>query len=380
MSLALLVAAWPAATAAGPPAEAYFTAPADGAVVKGSPWVRVTGHTRGAEAAAPAAIDVILVIDTSGSTQNSAGARDGGTGSAGGGLTILRAELEAARAFLAASDPATTRVGVVRFAGAFEALTGMGTSGSVNAWVEQPLTTDYATVRKGHAEPDRPAGIARRHRHGGRAAARDPRTALAPRGPQSSPRRGAQGRAPAHGRLPDAAVRLGLGDGAWRRGRHPGGGAVAAKGGSACTASALGPEALSAPMACREAARLTGGTYSPVERPADIVSVLPRTPVGRVELVAVRNATTGRLARSVTVGPEGGLQRRRRAGHGRQPARGRAPWPGSPGQRRDRCPLRRPGRRHRGEQAARADARAPDRAAGAPGRPAEVRTGPWNRH
>ena len=42
--LVLLAAIWPSATAAGPPVEAYFTAPRDGTVVQGSPWLRVTGR------------------------------------------------------------------------------------------------------------------------------------------------------------------------------------------------------------------------------------------------------------------------------------------------------------------------------------------------
>ena len=46
-------------------------------------------------------------------------------------------------------------------------------------------------------------------------------------------------------------------------------------------------------MACSEAARLTGGTYHAVERPADVVSLLPKAPVSRVELVAVRSPQSG---------------------------------------------------------------------------------------
>jgi Mg-chelatase subunit ChlD len=305
--LAALLAAWPAATEAGPPAEAYFTAPADGAVVQGAPWVRVTGQTRGAETAAPAGIDVMLVIDTSGSTQNPAGARDGGSGALfGGGPSILQAELEAARAFLAASDPATTRVGVVRFAGAYEFLSGTATSGSVNAWVEQPLTTDYATVRATLSR------IGQGGSHGGTDMAAGLRLAirelLALPEARSQPRGEARKVALL---LTDGFPTLPFGSVA---AMDPGdvevalaAARVAAKGGIVVHSFCLGPEALSAPMACREAARLTGGTYSPVERPADIVSLLPRTPVGRVELVAVRNATTGRLARSVSVRPDGGF-------------------------------------------------------------------------
>jgi hypothetical protein len=306
LSLAALVAAWPAAATAGPSAEAYFTAPADGTVVQGSSWVRVAGQARGAEAPAATSIDVMLVIDTSGSTSNSAGAKDGIAGLLGGGPSILHAELEAARAFLDASDPATTRVGIVRFAGDFEFLTGSAKSGSVNAWVEQPLTADYAAVRATLGR------IRQRGSHGGTDMAAGLRLAI--RELLGLPETRSQARSDARKvalLLTDGFPTLPFGSVATM---DPGdvdvtlGAArVAAKGGIVVHSFCLGPEALSAPMACREAARLTGGIYSPVERPADIVSVLPRTPVGRVELVAVRNATTGRLARSVSVRPDGGF-------------------------------------------------------------------------
>ena len=292
--LVLLAAIWPSVTAAGPPAEAYFTAPRDGAVVQGSPWLRVTGRTRGAEAAAPAAVDVMLVIDTSGSTQNSAG----------GGLTILQAELDAARAFLAASDPSTTRVGVVTFAGAYEMLTTMARSGSVNAWVDQPLTEDYAAVRAALTR------IGQRGSSGGTDMAAGLRLAIRELLVLAGARSQARGEARKVALLlSDGFPTLPFGSVA---SMEPGdlevtlsAARLAAKGGIVVHSFCLGPEALSAPVACREAARLTGGSYSPIERPADIVSVLPRTPVGRVELVAVRNATTGQFARSVSVGADG---------------------------------------------------------------------------
>jgi VWA domain-containing protein len=301
----VLVTGRPTATAAELPAEAYFTAPADGAVVQGSPWVRVTGRTRGGFAGAGAAIDVMLVVDISGSTRNpatrSSGVLDGLFGGGGGGLTILGAELEAARAFIATSDPSTTRVGVVTFAGTYSLL-----SDSVNAWVEQPLTADYAGVRAALGRiAKRGPGGATDMAAGLRLAIRE---LLALR----------DARSPARSEARKVALLLSDGFPTLPFGlasvMDPGdvdvtlaAARVAAKGNIVIHSFCLGPEALSAPMACREAARLTGGTYHPVERPADIVSLLPKIPVGRVELVAVRNATTGRLAHGVSVGADGGF-------------------------------------------------------------------------
>jgi hypothetical protein len=302
--------AWPGVTAGEPPAEAYFTAPADGAVVQGPPWVRVTGRTRGAIVAASPAIDVMLVIDISGSTRNSASKKDVGlfdglfSGRPGNGLTILDAELEAGRAFLGASDPATTRVGVVVFAGTYAFLTGAATPGSKNAWLEQPLTADYEAVRAALSR------IAKRGPGGGTDMAAGLRLAI------RELLALADARSPARDQARKVAMLLSDGFPTLPYGLASvmddedvevtlSAARIAAKGGIVIHSFCLGPEALSAPLACREAAHLTGGTYHPIERPADIVSVLPRTPVGRVEVITVRNATTGLLARAVSVGADG---------------------------------------------------------------------------
>ena len=47
------------------------------------------------------------------------------------------------------------------------------------------------------------------------------------------------------------------------------------------------------------------GRHHLVETPADIVDILPRTSIARVELLSVRNGTTGQMARTLTVGPDG---------------------------------------------------------------------------
>jgi hypothetical protein len=80
---------------------------------------------------------------------------------------------------------------------------------------------------------------------------------------------------------------------------------LAAKGGILVHTFCLGPEALGKPAACTEIARITGGRHHLIETPADIVDILPRTPIARVELLAVRNVTTNQMARSLTVGPDG---------------------------------------------------------------------------
>jgi len=176
----------------------------------------------------------------------------------------------------------------------------------VNAWLDQPLTADYAAVRAALTR------IGQRGSSGGTDMAAGLRLAireLLVLGGARSPARGEARKVALL--LSDGFPTLPFGSVASMESGDVevtlSAARVAAKGGIVVHSFCLGPEALSAPVACREAARLTGGTFSSVERPADIVSLLPRTPVGRVDLVAVRNATTGQLARSVSVGADGGF-------------------------------------------------------------------------
>ena len=92
--------------------------------------------------------DVVFVIDTSGSTASSSGV---GAGSSWlkrlpgvpvrRSESILGAEVGAIESLLGGFDPRTTRVGLVSFAGDEN-------PHANHAWVEAPLTSDYAQMRK----------------------------------------------------------------------------------------------------------------------------------------------------------------------------------------------------------------------------------------
>jgi Mg-chelatase subunit ChlD len=96
--------------------------------------------------------DVVFVIDTSGSTASSSG-----LGGGSGWLThlpgvavrrsesILGAEVAAIESLLGGFDPRTTRVGLVSFAGSEDPHVD-------SAWVEAPLTSDYAQMRRALAD------------------------------------------------------------------------------------------------------------------------------------------------------------------------------------------------------------------------------------
>lgn len=315
--LTLLIAIWASAAWGQSGAEVYFMEPPDGTVVESGPWVKVTGRARDTTpqpTRAPA--DVMIVIDTSGSTSNPSGLRvdregkiissksGSGLGWLLGSSSILDAEVAAAIQLLGVSDRTTTRVGVITFAGAYDFLTGYGVQGSKNAWLHQPLTFDYEAIhatlldvrgRGSDGGTDMAAGL--------RLAIRE---LLGLEGAQSQPRPDARKvvllMTDGMPTLPFGSVNV----------MDPGdlevtinAARIAAKGGIVIHTFCLGPEALSAPIACIEAARTTGGLYNPVETAGDIVTILPATPIGQVELVAVRNATTGQMARSLSVSADG---------------------------------------------------------------------------
>jgi Mg-chelatase subunit ChlD len=283
-----------------------FAEPRDGQVVS-EPRVVVTGRAE-PQARPPAAFDVVIVIDTSGSTNVSAaaGAAAGSMGSIifggpfglpGGGPSILQAEVAAALRFVDAADRACTRIGVITFSEA-------GGRRPDNAWVEHPLTHDHDAVRRVLER------VGQRTPHGGTDMVAGLRLAIR----ELAGLEGAQST-----RRPDARrVVMFMTDGfptlpypspsvldPRNVGAALDAARLAARGGVVVHTFCLGREALSAPVVCRDAARLTGGTYQPVQRPADIVDLLPATRIGQVDLVSVRNATIGQMARRLDVDASG---------------------------------------------------------------------------
>jgi Mg-chelatase subunit ChlD len=302
--LVSVVPAW----AQGEP-EVYFSSPQSGATLQGAPWVTVTGRARGPQVEPTSKFDVMLVLDTSGSTaapsRGALGSVGWGGVSIGGGLirlprgmardSVLGAEVTAALNFLRMVDGVRTRVGVVTFSEGH---------GGANALVVQPLTFDLQAVRSALA------AVLTRGSDGGTDMAAGLRLAvkelLSLEGAGSPPRSDAR---KVTLLLTDGYPTLPFGRGA---GMEPGdlditlnAARLAAKGGILVHTFCLGPEALGKPAACTDIARITGGRHHLIETPADIVEILPRTPIAQVELLAVRNVTTNQMARSLTVSPGG---------------------------------------------------------------------------
>jgi von Willebrand factor type A domain len=257
-------------------------------------------------------VDIFLVIDISGSTALYAGADLGEADqppatsgfpmpqiSIGGmGLgkpplrnprnSILAAEVAAARRLLLQLNRDTTRVGVLTF--------------SENAKLLQPLTQDFEQVRRILAE------VLRAGPYGGTNMVEGIRMGitellglgtsekrtdaikvqfLLTDGFPSLPIGGGKRMAPEDVSLTINAARL------------------AGKAGIKVHVFALGEEALSYPRAAMGIAKESGGTYTPVMRPADALAVLENISIVGVDYVQIVNQTTGQKATQLRLAADG---------------------------------------------------------------------------
>ncbi len=263
--------------------------------------------------------DVAIVIDTSGSTAEPSGAdingngvvgrgRGGGIGSIFGlgssdpGDSVLAAEVAAARKLLDGLDPRNTRVALITFAGTppDDGFFGRGVPNA--AITEEPLTTDYARVR--HALDmvlDRgPEGATHM------AAGVDQATIelLGLRGGLSKPDKESEKVVLF---LTDGQPTLPYGPGFERDNVR----AVlraadrAHRAGIKIDSFGLGQEALEGPVSCVEMASRTGGYFTPLRTPGDVVAVVDHVSFANIESVRVRNETTGADADEVTTSADG---------------------------------------------------------------------------
>ena len=177
-------------------------APQYGATISGPSRVTVRGQARASRDYRPALFDLMLILDTSGSTRAPAGVQSvGGFGD----TTILAAEVRAAERLLETLDPKSTRVGIVTFAGEYNRFTGSGMTNQANAILAQSLTANYQDVRLAlHRILRRgPRG----NRHGGRGPSGRAGAGRACGGHQFSPAREPEGGSPPDGRIPYFTLR-----------------------------------------------------------------------------------------------------------------------------------------------------------------------------
>jgi Mg-chelatase subunit ChlD len=282
--------------------EIAIASPKEGARLSGPNQVKMTGQARASRRYTPPQFDLVLILDTSGSTRAPAGLKT--EISALRDASILAAEVAAAERLLEKLDPKTTSVGVVTFAGEYDPFTGRGIPHKPSAILEQPLTSNYHEVRMALQR------ILRRGPDGGTDMAAGIRLAIRElaglQGAFSQPRPSSRKVALL---LTDGFPTLPFGH---VNAMDPAdvevavqAAAVAGKADITIHTFALGIEALSAPYACTQVARVTGGTFTPLTTPGEIIHVLPKTSFADVDMILVSNITTGQPATDLTVNPDG---------------------------------------------------------------------------
>ncbi len=329
-ALALLspqtAAARPAAAASSTPVRILIDTPSPGEPLRNKVHQAPIRGTAAADGERPADFDVMVVIDVSGSTKIACGVDvddDGYVGfnpqfelvepgryppdmqSTDPGDTILAAEVAAAQALIRSLDRERVRVGIISFSGEMDPKSGeRARYDQQDAWLEVALTSDLD-----HAAARLPAILARGP-HGGTNFAAGVRLAVRElaslSGAKSPPRDGAR------------KVVLFLTDGlptfpiATGSVSDPGdteaalnAARLAHKAGIIINTYALGPNALTNPLAATEMARITLGNFLPVRKPGDIISFLQGVTFANIEDVVFTNLTTREVSYDVQLSPDG---------------------------------------------------------------------------
>ncbi len=286
------------------PADGDYIGDTEGAFITGRA-VALLGEFR--------RFDVMFVIDRSQSTEHATGIDLNGNGIVGedrvagmgalfgstdSGDSILAAELLAARRVLQNLDPRNTRVGLISFEGNRphdERDSGFGGGGMVirigggsgeDATTEAPLTTDYAEIEEAldHVWRKGPNGstnmteavrLAIRELRGFRGSLSTPDpgsekivmffTDGQPTLPYQNSRQNVRSVIRASDQASRADVRI-----------H---------------SFAIGPDALRRPTAAVEMSRVTGGYFTPVRDPGDLVDIVENVSFANIESLEIRNAT-----------------------------------------------------------------------------------------
>jgi hypothetical protein len=273
--------------------------------------------------------DVMVVLDVSRSTETASGADVDGDGEVGEnpqlGLyapgefpedmrstdpddTILHAEVKAARTILDGFDPKRVRVGLITFSGKSDPATGRRIDRKQkDAFLQVPLTHDYGQIEAALARvlAEGPSG-ATNFAAGIRLATRE----LTGLGGGSSAQK--NGMKPVILFLTDGQPSFPAGlatvsdpgdiEAAVAAAR------VAQQAGIRINSYALGPDALTKPLAATEIARVTLGTFTPVVNPGDIGAALQTVSFANVEDIGMLNLTTREDSADIRLNPDGSFQ------------------------------------------------------------------------
>ncbi|HSK31116.1 MAG TPA: VWA domain-containing protein [Candidatus Limnocylindria bacterium] len=311
----LMIAAWAADPALGAEPQVRILSPKDGSqITQDQNFIFVSGKVTKEENRSSNA-DIMLVIDISGSTAMYAGTDLGdanqlpdSAGSSGfptpqisiGGMSIgrppirnlrnsvLAAEVAAARRLIQQLNSESTRVGVLTF--------GEG------ARLLQPLTHDFTQVRRALDD------IMRSGPYGGTNMVEGIRLGITElMGLGVSERR--TDAIKVQFLLTDGFPTLPIGGGKRAASEDTNlainAARLAGKAGIRVHSFALGEEALTYPRAAVGIARESGGTYTPVTRPADVLAVVENISVVGVDYVQIVNQTTGQKASQLRLASDG---------------------------------------------------------------------------
>ncbi len=259
--------------------------------------------------------DVILVLDTSGSTKEMSGADVNGNGLVGenrmGGLfgssdpgdSILAAEVAAAKQLLRGLDARSTRVGLVTFAGEPPEAGGLfGGRPAPPAITEEALTQDYARIDH---SLDRvlargPEGLT--HMKAGVEQAVI--ELIGARGAVSETDAGSEKivlfLTDGQPTLPYDPLMKSDNTKAVLRAADQ-----AARAGVRIHSFAIGPEALDGPVAAVEMATRTEGHFTPVRNPGDLVDLIDEVNFANLESIEVRNLSMQGAPSLVETRPDG---------------------------------------------------------------------------
>lgn len=326
VAASLLLGATPRAATENEAVRILIEAPKPGERVQNKVHQAPIRGTAVAAGERPALFDVMIVIDISGSTKVASGVDVDGDGEVGvdphnellppgafdpavrstdPGDTILQAQIRAARSLLHGLDARRVRVGLVTFSGEVNPLTGERKSlDQQDAWLDVPLTGDYAAVERALG------AVLARGPNGATNYSAGIRLAIVElaglSGAKSTQRAGAS---QVMLFLTDGIPTLPVGKG---NREDPGDGEAALRAsqlarsaGISINTYALGPAALQYPRVLTEMARMTVGTYTPVQNPGDIVTLLQGVTFADVEDVVLTNLTTGEFSTDVKLAPDG---------------------------------------------------------------------------
>jgi hypothetical protein len=323
-----LAAAW--AVAPGPARAAnvklLVETPRSGEPVRNKVHLAPIRGSAVAEGERPASFDVMLAIDVSESTRTASGVdvdHDGHIGvnpalelippgtfgedvvNTDPDDSVLAAEVAAANALLDGLDPRRVRVGLLTFGGQVSPDTGeRARIDQQDAWLEVPLSTDFMAVRRALvAIQARGARGATNYAAGIRLGVRE---LAGLSGAQSAPRPGSKrvilfltDGVPTFPIGKGSVVDKGDVEAALNAAR------LAHKAQITINTYALGPGALTYPLTPTEMARLTLGTFTPVQNPGDIIALLQGVSFANIEDVVFTNLSTGDFSTDVRLSPDG---------------------------------------------------------------------------